>query len=141
MRLQGGTVTPASICCSIFAMLFLIAMSCGALAQTLDTRCMQEGGDAFCRDPIPLPLTPTSAVDSDMWIYGVCDLDGPFTWRSDAWCKAGGGCGNPVFDTTLVGVSAEFERIVNSACDVNVTDSGWGQTLPTNILCWSGPPL
>jgi hypothetical protein len=102
---------------------------------------MQAGGDAFCRDPVPLPLTPTSAVDSDMWTYGVCDLDAPFAWRSEAWCKARGGCGNPVYDSTLVGVSIEFERIVNNACQVNVIDSGWGQTLPTNILCWSGPPL
>ena len=49
---------PASICRSIFAMLFLGVAACSVSAQGLDARCMQAGGDAFCRDPVPLPLTP-----------------------------------------------------------------------------------
>src|ERR1700704_3421506 len=134
-------MTLAAICRSALVMAFLIAIGFGASGQPLDPRCVQSGGDALCRDPIPLPSTPTAPVDSEMWTYNVCDLDGPFPWRQQAWCTALGGCGKPVFDTTLVAVSAEFERIVNKACDVSVIDSGWGQTLPSNILCWSGPPL
>lgn len=131
----------ASICRQALAVLLLIGIALCASGQALDLRCMQVGGDAFCRDPIPLPLTPTSPVDTEMWTYNVCDMDGSFPWRATAWCTARGGCSKPVFDTTLVGVSAEFERIVNNACQVSVVDSGWGQTLPSNILCWTGPPL
>ena len=76
-----------------------------------------------------------------MWTYNVCDVNAATQARNAAWCTALGGCGNPVFDAGIVPVAKAFERIVNDACAVNVGDSGWGQTLPANLFCWSGPPL
>ena len=110
-------------------------------AQTVDTRCIADGGIALCTEPVAVPSPPGAAVDSEMWTYNVCDLDASFPWRETAWCTARGGCGNPIFDPDIVPVSKNFERIVNDACSVNVTDSGWGQTLPANMLCWTGAPL
>ena len=142
MRLQAEAMTLASICRPILAILFLIAMAVGASGQALDTRCMQAGGDAFCRDPIPLPLTPTPRSIRDMWhLRRLRSGRLVHMARAGVVHGDGGGCGKPVFDTTLVSVSTEFERIVNKACEVNFIDSGWGQTLPSNILCWTGPPL
>jgi YD repeat-containing protein len=49
--------------------------------------------------------------------------------------------GKPVFDPDVVPVSSAFERIVHNACQLGVTDSGWGYTIPSNILCWEGGTL
>ena len=49
--------------------------------------------------------------------------------------------GKPIFDPDIVPVSTAFEQIVHNACQIAVTDTGWGQTIPSNILCWTGAPL
>ena len=114
---------------------------CSASAQSIDTRCVENGGLALCTEPVFVASPPNAAVDSDMWTYNLCDMDGSFPWREAAWCTARGGCGNPVFDGSLASVAIQFERIVTNACQLNLSDSGWGQTIPSNILCWTGPPL
>ena len=116
------------------------AACCGvAYAQAIDTRCVADGGIALCTEPTNVADPPSAPVDTEMWTYGVCDFDGAFAWRSAAWTKVLGG--NPIFDPDIVPVSTAFEQIVNNACQITVTDSGWGQTIPPNILCWSGGPL
>ncbi len=75
----------------------------------------------------------------DMWNYNVCDMAGTFLWREAAWTKVRDG--KPIFDPDIVPVSTAFEQIVHNACQIAVTDTGWGQTIPSNILCWTGAPL
>ncbi len=110
-------------------------------AQPVDTRCLADGGDALCTEPVAVASPPDAPVDGDMWLYNVCDVSASFPMREAAWCTARGGCGRPIFEADIVPVATKFERIVNDACAVNVNDSGWGQTLPENMFCWSGTPL
>ncbi len=85
-----------------------------------------------------------------MWGYNLCDMHGPYLSRSRAWCEARGGtwgadglCKNiqPLFDPDIVPVSRAFEVRVHNACQIGWADAGWGQTIPSNILCWTGGPL
>ena len=78
-------------------------------------------------------------VDAEMWTYSVCDFAGTFTWREAAWNKVLGG--KPLFDPAIVSVSSAFEQIIHNACQIGVIDSGWGYTIPPNILCWTGGSL
>ena len=61
-----------------------------------------------------LPSTPTSRS------IRRCGLTTFATWTGPSLARDGvvhrEEVRQPVFDTTLVGVSAEFERIVNNAC-------------------------
>jgi len=134
-------MTATILCRWALALILMAAIAGSVAAQAIDTRCMENGGSALCTEPVLVPAASTAAVDAQMWTYNACDMDGPFAWRSNVWCQVRGGCTGPIFEGTLVAVSTEFERIVNGACEVNVVDSGWGQTLPGNILCWAGPPL
>jgi RHS repeat-associated protein len=119
------------------------------LAQAADTRCIADGGPALCTQPEIAPLDPDGFHDSQMWEYGLCDMRGPYLWRSRAWCEARGGSwgadgcidARPVFDPDVVPVSRAFEVKVQNACQIRWLDTGWGQTIPDNILCWSGGPL
>jgi len=105
----------------------------------VDTRCKADGGVALCTAPTVIADTPTAPVDADMWTYGLCDMAGTFASREAAWSTALGG--KPVFDPDVVPVSSAFERIVHNACQLGVNDSGWGYTIPSNILCWTGGTL
>ncbi|MEO8306260.1 MAG: RHS repeat-associated core domain-containing protein [Betaproteobacteria bacterium] len=134
-------MTTNIVCRWALSLGLLCGIAFGAAAESIDTRCLENGGLALCTEPVVVASTPTAPVDSDMWTYNLCDMDGSFPWREAAWCTARGGCGRPVFDESLGGVAIQFERIVTGACQLNVTDSGWGQTIPSNILCWTGPPL
>ena len=121
--------------------LLLGMVSCNVSSVVpVDTRCLEAGGQALCTEPTNVPLAAPALIDKDMWTYGLCDLDGPFPWRAAAWNKVLGG--KPVFDADIVPKSTEFEKlVVNQVCELNATDTGWGITIPDNILCWSGPPL
>ncbi len=120
--------------------LFLCLGLCPAIgAQAIDTSCIADGGIALCTEPTHAADPPSAPVDNEMWTYGVCDFDGSFAWRSAAWTKVLGG--KPIFDPDIVPVSTAFEQIVNDACRINVIDTGWGQTIAPNILCWTGGPL
>ena len=123
----------------MIALVLGFAFCVAASAQSVDARCIGDGGIALCTAPVNIPGAPGSPVDSEMWTYNVCDLDGSFPWREAAWTKVLGG--NPIFDPDIVPVSTAFEEIVNDACRLDVIDSGWGQTIPSNILCWTGGPL
>jgi len=121
----------------------------GVLAQAVDTRCIRDGGPALCVEPEIAPLDLDSFYDSEMWVYGLCDMRGPYLWRSRAWCEARGGtygadgvCLNiqPLYDPDIVPVSRAFEVKVHSACSIGWADTGWGHTIPSNILCWTGGP-
>ena len=125
----------------LIALLAGIGFASAADVDAVDTRCLADGGDALCTEPVVAPSTPSAAVDDEMWTYNVCDVNAATQARNAAWCTALGGCGQPVFDAGIAPVAKVFEKIVNDACVVNVTDSGWGQTLPPNLFCWSGPPL
>ena len=116
-----------------------VALCAAAGAQTLDTRCVADGGIALCTEPTIVADPATAAVDADMWTYNVCDFDGAFAYRSAAWNTVLGG--RPIFDADIVPASTAFEKIVTNACQIGVTDSGWGYTIPANILCWTGGPL
>ena len=98
-----------------------------------------DGGIALCTEPTNVADPASAPVDIDMWTYNVCDFDGPFAWRSNAWTKVL--AGKPIFDADIVPVSTAFEQIVTNACQISVTDSAWGYTIPPNILCWTGGPL
>ena len=108
-------------------------------AQTVDLRCVADGGVALCTEPTHVADPPGAAVDAHMWNYNVCDMAGTFLWREAAWTKVRDG--KPIFDPDIVPVSTAFEQIVHNACQIAVTDTGWGQTIPSNILCWTGAPL
>ena len=108
-------------------------------AQTVDLRCVADGGVALCTEPTPVADPPGAAVDAHMWNYNVCDMAGTFLSREAAWTKVRDG--KPIFDPDIVPVSTAFEQIVHNACQIAVTDTGWGQTIPSNILCWTGAPL
>ena len=108
-------------------------------AQTVDLRCVADGGIALCTEPTHVADPPGAPVDSEMWTYNVCDLAGTFAWRESAWTKVRDG--KPIFDPDIVPVSTAFEQIVHNACQIALTDTGWGQTIPSNILCWTGAPL
>ena len=123
----------------MFALLPGLVLWTAANAQSIDTRCIADGGVALCTAPINIPDPPGAPVDTEMWTYNVCDFDGSFAWRNAAWTTVIGG--NPIFDPDIVPVSTAFERIVNNACQIDKVDSGWGQTIPYNILCWTGGPL
>ncbi len=122
-----------------FALVLCLACCAKAVAQAIDTRCIADGGVALCSEPTNVADPASAPVDSDLWTYNLCDFAGPFGARAAAWTKARGG--KPVFDADLVPVSTTFEQIVNNACQMAVTDSGWGYTIPSNILCWSGAPV
>ena len=122
----------------VLALLLGVAVCAAVGAQTIDTRCLADGGIALCTQPTNVADPASAPVDAEMWTYNVCDIAGSFAWRNAAWDKALGG--KPIFDPDIVPVSTAFEQIVNSACQIGVTDSGWGYTIPSNILCWSGPP-
>ncbi len=121
------------------SLLLLVAPWVGAGAQTIDTRCLADGGVALCTEPTDVADPASAPVDADMWTYKVCDFDATFAWREAAWTNVLGG--KPIFDPDVVPVSTAFEQIVNNACQVAVTDSGWGYTIPPNILCWTGGTL
>jgi RHS repeat-associated protein len=108
-------------------------------ADPIDTRCKGDGGVALCTEPTVVADPASAPVDADMWTYGLCDMAGTFAWREVAWTTAKGG--KPIFDPDVVPVSSAFERILRNACQVNVIDSGWGYTIPANILCWYGGTL
>ena len=125
-----------------WTMVLLLCMAfcaSGAGAQAVDTRCAADGGIALCTEPTNVADPASAPVDIDMWTYNVCDFDGPFAWRSNAWTKVL--AGKPIFDADIVPASTAFEQIVTNACQISVTDSGWGYTIPPNILCWTGGPL
>ena len=105
----------------------------------IDTRCKADGGVAQCVEPTAVADPAAAPVDAEMWTYGLCDMAGAFAWREVAWKTAL--AGKPVFDPDVVPVSSAFERIVHNACQLGVTDSGWGYTIPSNILCWEGGTL
>ena len=123
----------------IFGLAFLLALARGAWGDPIDLRCKADGGIALCVEPTVAADPPSAPVDADMWTYNLCDMAGAFGWRNAAWTTAMGG--KPVFDPDVIPVSSEFERIVHNACQVRVIDSGWGYTIPSNILCWSGGTL
>ena len=53
------------------------AACCGSsFAQSVDTRCIKDGGIAQCPEPVIVPSPPGAAVDSQMWRYAVCDVAG-----------------------------------------------------------------
>ncbi len=108
-------------------------------AQTVDLRCVADGGIALCTAPMHVADPRGAAVDADLWTYGVCDMAGTFPWREAAWTRVLNG--KPIFDPDIVPASTAFEEIVHDACQIAVTDSGWGYTIPSNILCWTGGPL
>jgi RHS repeat-associated protein len=105
----------------------------------IDTRCVADGGVAHCTEPTITADPATAPVDTEMWTYALCDMAGTFASRETAWSKALGG--KPIFDPDVVPVSISFEQFLRNACQVNVNDSGWGYTIPSNILCWSGATL
>ena len=119
--------------------LLLLIGSWGCDADPIDVRCKADGGVALCTQPTVVADPASASVDSDMWTYNLCDMAGTFAWREAAWTAAMGG--KPIFDPDVVPVSSAFERILRNACQVGVTDSGWGYTVPPNILCWSGGTL
>ncbi len=130
--------TKAGLHLTLAPLLFAgLCMTAGA--QTIDTRCVADGGIALCTEPTNVADPASAPVDADMWTYALCDLAGTFGLREAAWTQALGG--KPIFDPNIVPVSTAFEQILNSACQVAVTDSGWGYTIPPNILCWSGGTL
>ena len=116
-----------------------MALCTTAVAQALDIRCVADGGIALCTEPTIVAQPATAAVDADMWTYNVCDFDGAFASRSAAWNTVLGN--RPIFDADIVPASTAFEKIVTNACQIAVADSGWGYTIPANILCWTGGPL
>ena len=120
--------------------LVLGAILCNAaVAQTVDTRCVADGGIALCSQPTNVADPASAPVDAEMWTYGVCDYAGPYVYRQVAWATVRQG--KPLFDADIVPVSTGFEQIVQNACQMTVTDSGWGQTIPPNDYCWTGAPL
>lgn len=123
------------------ALTLSIAIAGAAGAQSVDTRCVADGGAALCTAPTIVEASIGAPVDADMWTYNVCDVRAPTLPRENAWCTARGGCASPVFDGDIAPVSTTFESIVNHACQLNVSDTKWGQALPANPYCWSGPPL
>ena len=124
---------------SVLALL-LGAMVCHAAgAQTVDTRCAADGGMALCSQPTNAADPASAPVDSEMWTYGVCDYADAYVYRQVAWAKVLGG--KPLFDADIVPASTAFEQIIYNACQITVTDSGWGQTIPPNDYCWTGAPL
>ena len=125
--------------CALFALGLCVVFCARAGAQAIETRCVADGGIALCSEPTNVADPVDAPVDSDMWTYHVCDFAGAFPARSAAWNKALGG--KPIFDADIVPVSAAFEQILNDACYVAVSDTGWGYTIPPNILCWSGGPI
>ena len=116
--------------------LLLGAMLCNAAgAQTVDTRCVADGGIALCTEPTSVADPPGAPVDSEMWTYRVCDYADSYVYRQVAWASVRNG--KPLFDADIVPVSTAFEQIVHNACRINVADSGWGQTIAPNII--AGP--
>ena len=123
---------------SLFALLLGVAVCAAVGAQTVDTRCLADGGIALCSQPTNVADPASAPVDTEMWTYNVCDLG--------IVCLAGSRLGQGAGRETDLRSRHRprvdgFEQIVNSACQIGVTDSGWGQTIPSNILCWTGPPL
>ena len=143
-------MTAGMLRCLMVALL-ACATFCGwAVAQTVDTRCIRDGGIAFCTEPVIVPSSPGAAVDWQMWTYNVCDMAGAYTYRQKAWCEAEGGTwsagpvcagARPIYDADIAPVSTTFERIVTNACTLDLADTGWGQSIPYNLLCWYGGPL
>jgi len=135
---------------ALCAMLVTGGIANTALAQAVDTRCIRDGGAALCVEPEIAPVSPDSFHDSEMWEYNLCDMRGPYLSRSRAWCEARGGtwgtdglCTSiqPLFEPAIVPVSRAFEVEVYNACQIGWADTGWGQSIPSNILCWTGGPL
>ena len=89
-------------------------------AQTVDLRCVADGGIALCTAPTHVADPRGAPVDADLWTYGVCDMAGTFLWREAAWTKVLNG--KPIFDPDIVPLSTAFEEIVHDACQIAVTD-------------------
>lgn len=141
IRTDIAVAARAALCTSLAAVLFVIGVVGTADAQSVDTRCVADGGAALCTAPVIVEATRGAPVDADLWTYNVCDVRAPTLAREAAWCTVRGGCANPVFDGDIAPVSVNFELIVNNACQLNASDTKWGQTLPPNPYCWTGPPL
>lgn len=89
------------------------------------------------------------------WQYALCDMAGGFPQRMRAWCVSGGGTWNgvygspmclgtpnPLTESTLVSRAIGFCSTLYSpnSCGLQ-SDTGWGTTIPYNILCWTGGPV
>jgi YD repeat-containing protein len=112
-------------------------------------------GQAICTSPIAAPAqgVPPGWFDANKWTYHLCDEAGAHFLREKAWCESAGGtymgqyanpsCVGagmpPVFEGGLGGWATEFERRLHNACELNMTDSGWGQTV-SSYNCWTGGP-
>jgi YD repeat-containing protein len=135
------------------ALWLLISLSLGnaGIAVAADVDCIANGGKAICTSPVPAPLTPTAAVDGEMWTYGVCDDAAAFVSRQRIWCEVAGGTwvvfdhgpechdAQPVFDPLIVPWATAFETRAQNACQISNTDTGWGATIDSGN-CWSGGP-
>ena len=85
------------------------------------------------------------------WKYSLCDEAIPNSGRYATWCAVyggswhginEGGCTGATVDTeaTLTPNATKFETLMHSACNINVSSTGWmqsGQTLNSGF-CWSG---
>ncbi|HET9831892.1 MAG TPA: RHS repeat domain-containing protein, partial [Vicinamibacterales bacterium] len=140
---------------SVLAACVLLTAACHAQANITD--CIGSNidggvpGQAICTSPVTAPAQGTLPGWSDSlgWSYGLCDEAGAHILRERAWCEsaggtyAGPGCVGasmpPVFEGGLASWATEFERILHGACDLGMSDSGWGQTV-SSYNCWTGGP-
>ena len=145
--------------CSVLSACILLGVSYAAGANMAD--CIGSNSDggppgqAICVNPIPAPSPGASpgSYDAVYWKYALCDEAGAHFLRAKAWCESAGGTfmglyaspscvGSsmpPVFEGGLAPWATEFERRLHNACDLNMSDSGWGQTV-SSYNCWTGGP-
>jgi hypothetical protein len=78
-------MTPQALYRWLIALLIGIGVASAAGAQPIDTRCLADGGDALCTEPVAVASPPDAAVDAEMWTYNVCDVQASFPVREAAW--------------------------------------------------------
>ena len=139
-------------CVIVLIGLLIVELHTG-VAHATNTDCIGANTDGLtiCTSPVAAPAVgvPPGWFDAQKWEYNVCDEAGPNFTREKAWCESAGGTYQsvgcvgaampPVFESGLSGWATEFERRVHNACQLSMTDSGWGQTV-SSYNCWTGGP-
>src|SRR5215831_331997 len=139
-----ATGAPTKVRSSIWIQLILLFVAVVGFCtpHSAQATCIEDGGTEICR-----------AAKTTPWSYGYCPVAGDFTFIDAAVCQAAGGTYTgsdtgcvgytPLTEANLKPQVNQFGIIVNhnnASCGID-SDSGWGATLPSNILCWQGPPV
>lgn len=125
--------------------------------------CTGNGGLAQCSKGVGAGGSNESVLGPDKWVFGACDQQGSYViiWRR--WCVAAGGewnidiPGSPGCVNMPAGVigsggsttnnEAQIIQIADAfaketaSCASMSSDTGWGTTIGSGSLCWSGSQM